>query len=59
MSVLPAGLPSPTAAGDGLDRPYWEGTRAHALVECDSMCAGPLGSPTWASAHATATGTLS
>jgi uncharacterized protein len=24
---LPAGLPAPVAEPDGLDRPYWEGTR--------------------------------
>ena len=29
--VLPAGLPAPVPMPDGLDRPYWEGTRAHVL----------------------------
>ena len=27
MSVLLPGLPMPRPAADGLDRPYWEGTR--------------------------------
>ncbi len=31
MTVLSAGLPAPLPARDGLDRPYWEGTRAHEL----------------------------
>ena len=30
-SYLPAGLPHPLAAGDGLDTAYWEGTRVHEL----------------------------
>jgi len=29
--VLPAGLPAPVPLPDGLDAPYWEGTRAHQL----------------------------
>jgi uncharacterized OB-fold protein len=28
---LPAGLPRPVPEADGLDRPYWEGTRAGVL----------------------------
>jgi hypothetical protein len=32
--------------------------RAQPAVECDSMCAGPVGSPIRASAHAAAAGTL-
>ncbi len=31
-TYLPAGLPSPTAMGDGLDAPYWDGTRDHKLM---------------------------
>ena len=29
--VLPAGLPVPVPARDGLEKPYWEGTAAHEL----------------------------
>lgn len=32
MSVLPAGLPTPRAGADGLEGPYWHGTRAHQLL---------------------------
>ena len=31
MSVLPTGLPTPVPSRDGLDTPYWEGTRRHEL----------------------------
>jgi uncharacterized OB-fold protein len=31
-SYLPAGMPRPVPEGDGLDRPYWEGTRAGRLL---------------------------
>lgn len=31
-TYLPAGLPAPTASGDGLDRQYWEGARRHQLL---------------------------
>lgn len=31
-TVLPPGLPGPTPSTDGLDTPYWEGTRRHELV---------------------------
>src|SRR5581483_10782602 len=27
MSYLPKGLPSPVVENDGIDKPYWEGTR--------------------------------
>ena len=29
--VLPEGLPTPMPLPDGLDAPYWEGTRNHEL----------------------------
>ena len=29
---LPVGLPAPVPGQDGLDRPYWEGTRRHELL---------------------------
>jgi uncharacterized OB-fold protein len=48
MSVLPAGLPAPTATGDGLDRPYWEGTRAHELrVQRCASCSTWRWGPEW------------
>jgi uncharacterized OB-fold protein len=31
VSALPPGLPAPRPARDGLDRPYWEGTRVHEI----------------------------
>lgn len=44
--VLPAGLPAPVPARDGLDRPYWEGTRRRELwvqrcPECGTWQWGP------------------
>ena len=30
-TYLPTGLPIPVATGDGMDAPYWEGTREHKL----------------------------
>ena len=32
LPVLPKGLPTPAPMPDGLDAPYWEATRRHALV---------------------------
>jgi uncharacterized OB-fold protein len=32
MTYLPAGLPQPVAAADGLDAPYWEATARHELL---------------------------
>lgn len=46
MRALPEGLPAPAPARDGLDRPYWEGTRAHELrvqrcADCGTWRFGP------------------
>ena len=45
---LPAGLPAPTPARDGLDRPYWEGLRDERLVvqRC-ADCGGWQWGPEW------------
>jgi uncharacterized OB-fold protein len=45
---LPAGLPVPTPEGDGLDAPYWQGTRRGALLvqRCTSCGAWQWG-PEW------------
>ena len=32
MSYLPKGLPSPVPENDGIDKPYWEGTRRGELM---------------------------
>ena len=32
MSYLPNGLPAPVPENDGLDKPYWEGTRRGELL---------------------------
>ena len=48
MSVLPPGLPAPLPSTDGLDRPYWEGTRAHELrVQRCARCATWRWGPEW------------
>lgn len=48
MSVLPPGLPAPAPARDGLDRPYWEGTRAHELrVQRCGDCRAWRWGPEW------------
>lgn len=43
---LPAGLPAPAAASDGLDREFWEAVKRHELVvqrcrACDGFQFGP------------------
>lgn len=38
MTYLPAGLPAPTSAPDGLSQPYWDGTRQGKL--CIQKCLG-------------------
>jgi uncharacterized OB-fold protein len=45
-TYLPAGLPAPVPAVDGLDAPYWEGTRAGKLMvqqcgDCSTWQWGP------------------
>jgi hypothetical protein len=46
MSYLPKGLPSPVAENDGVDKPYWDGTRRGELMvqrctKCDTFRWGP------------------
>ncbi len=47
-SYLSPGLPAPVPSPDGLDAPYWEGTRAHELriQRCDECGAFQWG-PEW------------
>jgi hypothetical protein len=45
-TYLPAGMPAPVPAADGLDTPYWEGTRRGELMvqrcgSCDTWQWGP------------------
>ncbi len=45
-SYLPAGMPAPVPSGDGLDVPYWEGTRRGELMvqrcgDCGTWQWGP------------------
>ncbi len=45
---LPEGLPRPVPRPDGLDRPYWEGVRAHELlVQRCRACEGFQWGPEW------------
>ena len=45
---LPAGLPRPVAEPDGLDTPYWEGTRARELrVQRCRACRAWQWGPEW------------
>jgi uncharacterized OB-fold protein len=47
-SYLPHGLARPTPMPDGLDTPYWEGTRRHELwVQRCRACAGWQWGPEW------------
>jgi uncharacterized OB-fold protein len=46
LSALPQGLPAPRPSRDGLDGPYWEGTRAHEIrvqrcADCGTWRWGP------------------
>lgn len=46
--VLPHGLPYPVPTADGLDRPFWEGTRRHELwVQHCASCATWQWGPEW------------
>jgi uncharacterized OB-fold protein len=47
-TYLPAGLPTPASAPDGLDTAYWEATRRHELVvqRC-TACRTYLFGPEW------------
>ena len=48
MSVLPSGLPGPRAGADGLEEPYWAGTRSHELlVQRCASCATWRWGPEW------------
>jgi uncharacterized OB-fold protein len=48
VSYLPAGLPSPVPEADGLDAPYWEGTRRGELrVQRCRACQGWQWGPEW------------
>jgi uncharacterized OB-fold protein len=45
---LPEGLPAPVAEADGLDAPYWEGTRRGELwIQRCRACAGWQWGPEW------------
>ncbi len=45
---LPAGMPAPVPAGDGLDLPYWEGTRrGELLVQKCGACGNWQWGPEW------------
>jgi uncharacterized OB-fold protein len=47
-SYLPAGMPRPVPEPDGLDAPYWEGTRAGLLrVQRCRRCRGFQWGPEW------------
>jgi uncharacterized protein len=49
---LQPGLPAPVPAGDGLDKPYWEGARRHELwvQRCDD-CGRHQWGPEWMCHH--------
>jgi uncharacterized OB-fold protein len=50
--VLPAGLPTPAPARDGLDTTYWEGTRRHELwVQRCRACRTWQWGPEWVCHH--------
>ena len=49
---LPAGLPRPVPEPDGLDAPYWEGTRAGELrIQRCRACRGWQWGPEWICHH--------
>ena len=48
MSYLPQGLPAPVPENDGLDKPYWEGTRQGVLkVQRCKACKTWQWGPEW------------
>ena len=48
MTYLPAGLPAPAPENDGLDKPYWEGTRQGKLkVQRWGACGTWQWGPEW------------
>lgn len=48
MSYLPKGLPTPVPENDGLDKPYWEGTRrGELLVQRCRKCGTFQWGPEW------------
>ncbi|HEV8297260.1 MAG TPA: OB-fold domain-containing protein [Acidimicrobiales bacterium] len=48
MHALPAGLPRPVPGPDGLDAPYWAGTRAHELrIQRCARCGAFRWGPEW------------
>jgi uncharacterized protein len=50
--ALPAGLPRPTAAADGLEAPFWEGTRSHELrIQRCQDCGRWQWGPEWLCHH--------
>jgi uncharacterized OB-fold protein len=51
-TYLPSGLPAPLPAADGLDAPFWEGTRRHQLLvqQCRS-CGHHRFGPEWICHH--------
>ena len=51
-SYLPAGMPAPVPEPDGLDAPYWEGTRQNELrVQRCRSCRTWLWGPEWMCHH--------
>ena len=51
-AYLPAGLPKPVPQADGLDAPYWEGTRRGELrVQRCRACRGWQWGPEWICHH--------
>ena len=51
-TYLPPGMPAPVPAGDGLDLPYWEGTRRGALlVQKCAKCGTWQWGPEWLCHH--------
>jgi uncharacterized protein len=50
--ALPPGLPRPKPAGDGLEAPFWEGTRGHELrIQRCQDCATWQWGPEWLCHH--------